>query len=300
MIRPAFGASVLLVVLLVACERRDRQPGSAASSVASSTGADDRAAAAPSVSTPALPLKAGNLVECRALRVEGTVEQGGVPVAPAAPLSGPEWLNLSDGARVTVKYQPSGREITLVGPARARPCPSGEELLVLAEGTVRSAGKAGATPGAEFTIASPAALIVFPDAELELKARGWRGELRVLAGQVSVQGAAGGSIRHVQPSGSALKLRETSQKPEEYVVHCEQAANESAALAGALLANKPDATFGDKARRHYSLRRAARLSCARAVAVLGATPELARDTLAKRLHSADQSWRSVPHQRAAR
>ncbi|MEB2310766.1 MAG: hypothetical protein OZ921_19645 [Sorangiineae bacterium] len=239
---------------------------------------------------------------CRALSVSGAVTMhGGAALAEGAPLDGRSWVELADGARLTVRHADSARELTLTGPATATLCSGGEEQVRLTRGRLTTAAGRGARPGAEVLVATPIATLTYGEAQLELRVEPMKVEARVRSGDAWLE-PAGGAVRtgpaHLEAGGRAsvvARPRAAASALED----CQAAAREAQARGREVLAPPPEeadaGALGDRAARHVRAREAARRLCAVAGAALGLTPdpEKRRAEWAE-LEAADRLWRQVP------
>ena len=239
--------------------------------------------------------------------VNGSVKRGTVQLLPQAVFDGAGFIDLGPAARIVVKHARSGRELTLEGPARAELCSNGEEQVLLASGRFKATIGAGARPGAEVWVATPAGLIRYGDADLNVQADGKKVVLSVVSGDAWVEPARGSTLKgadHVVAKGAASLSRGAASTVASLVSHCEGTAEAAASAAHKVLSG-PDAgadagSLGDRAAAQVHARRAARAACASAGAALGQLKDQAEQTsLLARLDRADRLWRLVPPQKSS-
>jgi hypothetical protein len=243
---------------------------------------------------------------CRALVVSGSVKSGSSQILPQARMDTAGFVDVGAASRIVVKHTKSGRELTLEGPARAEICRGGEEQVLLASGHFKSTTGVGARPGAEVWVATPAGLIRYGDAELQVKADGKRVALSVASGDAWVEPARGSTLKgpaHVVAKSAASLSRGAASTSASLVSHCEESAEAAASAARNVLRGPgggADAgSLGERAAAQVHARRAARAACASAGAALGQVED--RDEhqrLAARIDRADRLWRLVPPQKS--
>ena len=217
------------------------------------------------------------------------------------------WFEVGAKGKVTIKWTSSGREITVVGPARVRACEAGEEEVVVARGTVTTSVGAGARPGADVWLATPLGLLRWGDASLRVDTTPLADHVRIAAeiGSIGVDPAEGVSgcpkavqggmkCELVRLSGAAKK-----QVTAAYLRHVCQKNADEAGLAGASVlrpAGAPDAgTLGERTAHHIEARQKARGACLVAIAAAAAAPP--PDDLSHvedELLAADRRWREPP------
>jgi len=233
--------------------------------------------------------------------VKGTATLSGAPLRNKAVLSGRQWIDVTRGSEVTVKHSDSGRELTLLGPARAMMCPHGEEQVVLSSGKLRTTMGAGARPGAEVMVATPAGTIRYGDALLEARVSALRVNVWVRAGDAWLEPIANatrtGTEHLVGPQGKASLAISKTVTAEELVTTCAKAAAVAAEMARAVVSNPAQAktSLGQRAAEHLRARRAARAACASSAARVGQLDDLAeRQRLQGLMESSERLWQVVP------
>jgi hypothetical protein len=234
---------------------------------------------------------------CRALDVRGeVVSDGGGALHPGAPLDASPWLTLAPEATLVIKHVRTAREIRIVGPARVRPCPEGEEeALLLARGTLLATPGAGARPGAEVFVATPQGVVTYADARLRLHVEDRSVVVSVEVGSASLAGVGAGESVPVAP-GTEARQGGPTPDVKALVAGCTKAADAATHAGRSVL--DPEArgeALGARAGAHFRARRAARRACGIAAAALGLAPpnpELA--PLAIELDAAQTRWRGHP------
>ncbi len=241
--------------------------------------------------------------ECRPINVRGKVHRSdGSALRKNESLHGRVWLTLEEGARVNIKDTSSGREWTLVGPAKVLPCHRGGEEVLLARGRVETAPTTGVRPGAESLISTPLGAVRYGDARADI-VMGDRG-LSVLVGKgrvrvIPADGATlGGDENLSGPRGKATVTAPPAvTRPQARLKTCQKAAENAAVGARAVISGGKDAgKLGERAAAHVGLRQKARAACSVAGAALGALEdpeELGR--LWPLLDRAHASWTAVPN-----
>jgi len=300
----AFSALLGLSALLLACGSKP-DPGKAATrpkapATAASTAAPALASASAAGQVPSV------LPACRAVRVLGAAQVGGAPLTSGALLTGSDWVTLRSGASVALKHSTSARELAIQGPALFRACWKGREQVLLVEGTITTTAGAGARPGAEVLIATPAAVVRYADAELVLTLDRKQLKLEVRAGQAEVEPVAFGK----PPKGTfragpvtakeKLTLPLGKPKPEELVARCQEAAE--AAEASARRVGDPSAPepLGERAQAHVRARKAARTACTVAAAATGLVADsVASAGLWAEVLRWEGLWETIPRPRSA-
>lgn len=285
-------AAIGLCFLAAACRKEPAPPRDtpkpAPSSVPSAPAATQSAPRAP---TPA-PLG------CRAMRVSGSVTlEGGGKLAPASLVDGSAWLELDDGSEVWLKHPPSGRELTLRGPARALVCRAGREEIVLASGKVTTGTGTGARPGAEVLIATPQGALRYGHAELDATSKDGKLALEVRGGEVWVEPADPKASVRTNPLRAKGKLSLRAKVGAEALIErCQKLAETAARSAENVLSAPPDAgSLGDRAAVQVRDRRAARAACSIARAATGQVADQAeRQRLSGLLERWEALWQAVP------
>jgi hypothetical protein len=254
---------------------------------------------------PPVEVEAPN--SCVALVVNGSVKSGSLQLVPQARLDTSGFIDLGAAARIVVKHTKSGRELTLEGPARAELCRGGEEQVLLASGRFKSTTGVGARPGAEVWVATPAGLIRYGDAELDVKADGKRVTLSVVSGDAWVEPAHGSTLKgasHVVPKNTASLSRGGASTTASLVSHCEESADAAASAAqrvlGGLDGGADAGSLGERAAAQVHARRAARAACASAGAAVGQVKDQEEhERLAARIDRANRLWRLVPPRKSS-
>jgi hypothetical protein len=290
-------ALVAAAVILAACNGKGSPPTAAPDAAPSS--ARPVASARPPASGRVVPLATG----CRAIAVTGKAEVSGKAVTQGAPIDGSQFIDFSEGSKLTAKHARSGRELTLEGPGRAIVCRGGDEQVLLASGKLKSAVGTGARPGAEVLVATPFGIVRYGEAALEVRALPKKVEVAVTNGETWVEPAAGatrkGADHLAGPKGKASLHAGPNSTAEKLVLACAEAARLSAESARAVLAptpGGPDAgTLGERAAVQLRARRTARAACAVAGSAVGLLDDPAeRERLRVQVDSSDRLWQAVP------
>ncbi len=263
--------------------------------------ANATASASASASSAGHALGQAQRLVCRAMSVKGPVNvAGGKALKARAMIDGSRWLDLGKDAVVSVRHTLSAREFELHGPGRAVVCPSGEEQILLANGTVVTTNGPGARPGAEALIATPFGTVVYGDARLVATLSDKKLEVKVQTGTAWVRPAPGAKRdgpEELEPSKQAT-LSGTLDT-QDLLSRCQKAAEETARRARAVIdkPTKKDAgSLGERAAAHVQARKAARAACATAAAAVGRTSDPAQlQRLWAQLEQAERLWRAVPH-----
>ncbi len=291
--RSPLGAVSLVLVSALGCRSRAPQPTDAKSAAPSATSALPRLASASGRPRP-------QPVGCRVLEATG-----GDAASPRKGdlLDGSRFVDLSAGTSLKVKHSATLRELTLSGPGRFRPCPNGEEAVLVTSGTVVTVAGPGARAGAEVTLATPFGVAHYGDAALKLDVTDRGLTLAVSHGTVAFGGRADGEPKTKEelggPSGR-LKV-EGEVDPRALAERC-FAALAAAAPDGGRAAGPADAgraPLGAWAVERLRARKAARLACARAEAATGRLegPPQSRlwAELEARIDGADPRGSAPPH-----
>jgi hypothetical protein len=221
---------------------------------------------------------------------------GGSPVLPAQTLDGSEWLELQDGAKLSLRHVASAREWTLFGPAKVRPCLDGEEQIALATGRIKSTVGGGARPGAEVFVFTPLGTVRYGDATLSVTAEAARVAVALEAGDAWLEPIGKSSSTRPEPQKLA-RSEVVSLKPNRALLEqrCAEDAQAAAEVARAMLsAPHGKVDLSKKAVSHLKARRRARLSCGEALAYAGRLDGEERGRLLDRLSELDQIWRAFP------
>jgi len=293
----------MLSVAVGACGKRE---SSTASSVAGAPPTPDtvRAATPPPPTELApqqpIPREAPAKPACRALLVSGLATVDGAPLANSALLDGSHWIELAPGSSVALRHTQTSREIRLIGPGHALPCRDGSEQILLADGQLSTSANLGVRPGAEVLIATPAGVVHYGDAalDLELGSKGLR--VRVKQGEAWVEPEELGKPRFKNPvhGGAEARLPRAAVNAKSLVEACESAAQTAEGSARRVLngggAGGND-SLGARAAAHMRERAKARTACAIAAAAAFTEKDPAtRQRLSAAVAQADVLWQSVP------
>ncbi|HYQ45734.1 MAG TPA: hypothetical protein VER11_27360 [Polyangiaceae bacterium] len=300
-------AWLVLSLAVGACGKRD---GSSSSSVAGAPPTPDIAPAssAPSggpASEPAQPQailhETSAKPACRALVVTGLAMVDGSPLSTSALLDGAHWVELAAGSSVALRHTQTSREFRLIGPGHVLPCREGSEQILLADGQLSTSANLGVRPGAEVLIATPAGVVHYGDAalDLELGSKGLR--VRVKQGEAWVEPEERGKPRFKNPlhSGTEARLPRTQLNPKTLVGACESAATAAESSARRVLegggAGAGNDSLGARAAAHMRERSKARTACAiAAAAAFTETDPATRQRLSAAVAQADVLWQRVP------
>jgi hypothetical protein len=237
------------------------------------------AAPTPSASTPLASVavttsvvpspSAPSVATCRALRVVGDAKVGETPLASGAEVDGTEWLELGEGASLTLKHTSSGRELSVSGPALLRACRRGREQVLLARGTIRGGAGMGSRPGAEVLIATPVAAVRYGEADFTLVLSEKRLVAEVRAGQLELDSASTPPLK--SPLRAKEKLSVPLGKPDAaaLMARCQAAAEGAVAAARKLGEASASEPLGQRASAHVNARRGARSACTIAASAIG-------------------------------
>lgn len=294
-------AAVLLAAALGGCDEdepssADRPPAvaSAARSAPPAPGPEPSAsAAAPASSDQPPQLVRAPARVCRAIAVRGEVTTPEArPIASMDPLDETGWLELGEGASVTVRHAQSTRELTFDGPGKVWPCYHEDEQFIVHSGTVHARAGAGARPGAEVVIATPFGVVRYGDSDLTATVAGSL-EVEVRSGEAWVEGP-GSEPAPETVSAHQSTSRTDSEAVELLVQRCKDTAERARERARAVLDRSKDrSTLGQRAAEHLRARQEARKACGIAVAAVG--PRTAKTASAIReIDRAEERWREVP------
>jgi hypothetical protein len=221
----------------------------------------------------------------------------GAPLVSGETLDGSEWLELADGAKVSLRHVASAREWALLGPAKVRPCLDGEEQLALSSGRVKTSAGAGARPGAEVFVFTPLGTVRYGDATLAVTLEAARLSLALDAGDAWFEPT--GKSPGPRPETRKLGRSEVvATKPNRALLEqrCAEDAQGAAEAARGMTLSAPNGKLdlSKKAVSHLKARRAARLSCGEALALAGRLDGEERGRLLDRLSELDRIWRAFP------
>jgi hypothetical protein len=224
---------------------------------------------------------------------------GGALIRKGQKLTGDEGLSLPEAATLHLKHAVTGREWSVVGPARLLPCVAGQEELVLGEGRLRTEQGAGTRPGAEVLIGTPFGSIRYLDARAELVVDARELRLTASSGEAWFAPAGSKETPELRAHASQPVRRNQKQRPtlEAAVEGCARAAASSESQARALLQPSGQA-LGQGAAAHVRARQRARSSCASATAAVLSQAQGAERRahwLALEQHRA--SWQRIPSSR---
>lgn len=252
------------------------------------------ASAAPLAPLPPLATRGAM---CRAIRVEGEVRQGDMPLSSGAEIEGADWITLGKGASFTLKHSSSGRELSFAGPARLRACSRGREQVLLARGKLEVGSGLGARPGAEVLVATPIAAVRYADAELALALDEQKLEVALRAGQAEVDPAWPQQTGVKTPLRGKDKLRLPVGKPDPagLMARCKEAAEAAEASARHVRDKTAAEPLGQRAQANVRARRSARAACSIAAAATGlvADPAASAGLWAEALRW-EALWESIP------
>jgi hypothetical protein len=207
---------------------------------------------------------------CRVMSFTGSVRAaGGALIRKGQRLTGDEGLILPEAARLHLKHAVSGREWSVLGPARLLACVAGQEELVLGEGRLLTEQGVGARPGAEVLIGTPFGSIRYLDARAELVVNGRELRLSASSGEAWLAPPGSEETPELRARGPQLVRRTRAQRPtlQAAIEACARAAASSESQASALLQPSEQA-LGQRAAAHVRARQHARSSCAIATAAL--------------------------------
>lgn len=239
---------------------------------------------------------------CRALEVKGRATDGaGHAVETSAPLDQGNWLDLDDGAKLTVENVGTSRELAFRGKGRVRPCVGGEERFYVARGEVHTTAGAGARPGAEVLVATPFGVIYYGDARLDIAVEPHSLSVHAELGDAwleSVSPDGSGIVEEKIPAGTRLERKRLTLDVKGLLHTCEVTAEVAEQRAQAVL--RPGtadraAPLGSRAAEHVRARRAARFACAIVQAALGSREiDGDRDAVAQALGRAEARFLGMP------
>jgi len=263
-------------------------------------------AAKPSASTPtAAAVSAPHASQvkpaCRALLVVGRATVDGAPIATSALLDGAHWVELEAGASVALRHTLTSREFKLIGPARVLPCRNGAEQLLLSFGQMSTSANLGVRPGAEVLIATPAGIVRYGDAALDLEF-GIKGlSVRVKQGEAWVEPEEHGKPAFKNPlhNGGEAHLAAQHSSARALADACQTAAETAQESAQRVLDNGAagaESSLGVRAAAHMRARSKARVACAIAAsAAFAASDPAERQSLSASVAHSDELWQMVPH-----
>ena len=295
------GCLALNLAYLGACTKSDAtsSPGAApASATASAAKLAEPSAPkppAPSVSSEDSQAKPG----CRALAISGVSRVDGVPLSPSSLLDGTHWVELESGASVALRHTQTSREFRLIGPGHVLPCRDGSEQILLADGQLSTSAMLGVRPGAEVLIATPAGVVRYGDAALDLSFGGKGLRVRVKQGEAWVEPGERSKPHFENPLRSGAEARvPASDTAEPLVAACQSAAQTAESSARRVLDGEAEAgrdSLGVRAAAHMRQRAKARVACAIAAAAAFTERDPAtRQRLSASVVHADVLWQSVP------
>jgi hypothetical protein len=288
----SLSVALLTLSVALACNSGERSSGGAPSTSARSAGRPPPSAPA---SAPPRPPKAPK--GCRVLTSSGGATRvGGSSVLSGQTLDGSEWLELPDGAKLSLRHVASAREWALLGPGKVRPCLDGEEQIALALGRVKTTVGGGARPGAEVLVFTPAGTVRYGDATLTVTSEATRLAVALEAGDAWLEPI--GKSAAARPEAQKLTRSEVvSSKPNRALLEqrCAEDAQAAAEVARAMLsAPTGKVDLSKKAVSHLKARRRARLSCGETLAYAGRLEGDDRGRLLDRLSELERIWRTFP------
>jgi hypothetical protein len=237
---------------------------------------------------------------CRVMSLSGGVRAaGGALIRKGQKLTGDEALILTEAAALHLKHTVSGREWSVVGPARLLPCVAGQEELVLAEGRLRTELGAGARPGAEVLIGTPFGSIRYLNARAELLVSARELRLSASSGEAWLAPPGSDQTPELRAQGTQRVRRDQAQRPtlQAALEGCARAAASSEGQARALLQPSAEA-LGQRAAAHVRARQRARSSCASAAAaVLWQEQRAEQRARWLELEQHRASWQYIPSSR---
>jgi hypothetical protein len=318
-------ATAVVVVVNAACATKSNP------SAATDAGpAESVSVAAPAVSSvtsnpSAAPRPPVPSFECRAISVTaGKVKpvpllglppaDGGAlaPVAEGGEISDDAWLDVDPGGKLTAKHPHSTREVVFTGPGRFRACVSHGEEAWLVKGTFNSVPSSGERPGGEEWLVTPAGVVRYAAANVEVMASPGKTDVKLSSGSAYVW--TGDQAGPVKPAPAPIAdagdndgwIRLDGART--ITLTAKPVTPEASAQAGldrclaeakttkdlAALISSPDASLTQVAPRHVMARRVARAACAiAALRVNLAPPSPARDVMFASLRQGEMEWRSV-------
>lgn len=290
--------SVLALAHLAACAKHTEHGQPTPSTSASAL---PLAAASANAAPSTVPHVVQGTPACRALDVVGTVTVEGTPIRQGSLLDGQHWVELEAGSSVALRHTVTSRELRLIGPGMVLPCRNGAEQILIASGRVTTSANLGVRPGAEVLIATPIGTVRYGDAALDLELGHDELRLRVSQGEAWLEPEARGKPRFKNPvhSGAEARLAAPHAAAAALFMACQAAAQKAQQSAQLVLTPAdPVATpsLGTRAAAHMRDRAAARVACAMAGALVGATEDPAeKQRLSASVAHADELWQSVPH-----
>ena len=300
--RPRLGSTVgvLLIAAAAACSKSGEtaKPSASAASSAPVTSAS----AAPGASSRDTTLIPSAKPACRALLVSGRATVDGVALAMGDLVDGEHWVELEAGASVSLRHTTSSREFQLIGPGRVLPCRAGSEQVLLARGQMSTSANLGVRPGAEVLIATPEGTVRYGDAALDVELRDKGLRVRVKQGEAFIEPQERGKPHFKNPvrGGAEARLAPRHASSSALLAACQAAAETARDSAERVLSPAGDAgpdagTLGERASTQMRDRAKARIACAVAAALVGATSDEAEQkSLSAAVAHADELWQRVP------
>jgi hypothetical protein len=274
---------------------------------------------------------------CKAASVAGTPHviplAGVIPQAPtpaflteSSDIPEAAWIELDPGAKVTAKHPLSTRETAFQGPGRFRSCVGRAEEAWIEKGKFESVVGSGERPGAEEWLFTPAGVVRYGAAKVDLNvassgAGDSKTEVKVVSGTAYVwTGDEASAVKPAVPAGKgpapvadgwtriegehAMTL--TLKKPakaqdaaEAAIARCKTDAK-AARDVGMQIAN-PDANLAVNAPKQVIARHQARAACGVAMLRAYALDSAAgRDAMVMAAREADSEWKGRPRAPHAR
>lgn len=298
---------LLLPAILAGCEdgpKRAFDAGAGRGEVPSATSAlVDPAAAVPS--HPVFePTKPRVKLPCRAIGVGGTVRifpsldasgavDAGAPLALMDTLPMGSFVELGEGAKVTVKSPLTSRETAFKGPGRGMFCVDNEEKTWLLEGTFESSMGAGEAPGSEEWIFSPLGVLRYGSSNLSMQATRRRLEVHVIAGTASLF-TPEDAWRRADAGFSVVLAPKDEKTDDRRAADATAACTTQAALTHkiALSVANPDSGLA-AANSHVLARRDARALCGMAALLVAGLPASKRADLVEKVTKASEDWQKI-------
>lgn len=313
LVSPRVGLPAAMLIACSACDEQATTTAAPSASVAQAAASSSVPPEHPSL----VPRHAPALTpQCRLMAVTGAVKLGDTLATKGELTTGDKWLELAKGDRVDMQHTASARQWSIMGPARLRACPRGEEDVWLAYGELKSGSGSGMRPGAQVRVATPQGSVWWGDTKLTLKVTPDATEVDVETGNALLAPAPGAKLKgkaevRAKQHGTLTGPKSSEKRTEALVKACEESALEAAKLAQEVLApNAPSppapsgsadnratrGNLGARARDHAESRGKARKVCAEAWASVGGHDAKggALSTLEGRLEAADSKWREVP------
>ncbi len=242
---------------------------------------------------------------CRAIGVGGAVRifpsldamggvDAGAPLALMDTLPVGSFVELGDGAKVTVKSPLTARETAFKGPGRGMFCVDNEEKSWLLEGTFESSMGAGEAPGSEEWIFSPLGVVRYGSSNLSMQATRHRLEVHVIAGTASIF-TPEDSWRRADAGFSLVLAPKDEKSDDRRATDVTAACVTQAALTHkiALSVANPDSGLA-AANSHVNARREARALCGMAALLVAGLPASAkRSDLVEKVTKANEDWQKI-------